>query len=265
MSQSILEVEEVNEDDIEQILKINEFFLFQERVIYTIVITEYLEYIIIKYKKYEKILRLDTINSLFKNGFNSLHECFEYISQLFEENKVHIKSINVNRTIKLSFNINNNANTNNVDIDLVYDKEQSNCLMEELNNKYNKLNKNYNALKKELKSMENEQKKIKLIQNNENPKTIKFSKDIVTDSFAGFSYDDSFTVFRSINDILLIVYATKNKSIFCYDLEKKAIIHKLFNTHNNYITNFRHFLDEDNRRDIIMSISKKITILNYGM
>ena len=111
--------------------------------------------------------------------------------------------------------------------------------------------------KREIKNLKKEQKNIKIIQNNENPKDIKFSNDIATDSYAGFSYDDSFTVFRSINNILTLVYATKNKSIIIYDLNRKSVSNKLFNCHSNFITNFRHYIDEINNRDIIMSLSKK--------
>jgi WD40 repeat protein len=256
MSESIIEIEEINEDDNEQIVKIDEFLLFQDRFIYKIVIAESLDNIHLKYKKYEKKLNFEDFNSLFRIRVNSIHDCFVYITNLFEDNKASIKSFNAKRTIKLSFNINYD-DSNSVNVDLDYDEDTSGGMLEKLNNRCNRLLKNYRDLKKELISLKKEQKSIKLIQNNENPKNIKFSADIAKDSFAGYSYGDSFTVFRSINNILQIVYATKNKSIFCYDLDKKSIIHKLFNAHKNYITSFRHFLDPDIRRDIIMSISKK--------
>ena len=100
-------------------------------------------------------------------------------------------------------------------------------------------------------------KEQKNMQNNENPKDIKFANDIAIDSFATYSYEDSFTVFRSINNILQLIYATKDRSIISYDLSNKSVLHKLFNCHNNFITSFKHYLDKINNRDIIMSISKK--------
>ena len=67
--------------------------------------------------------------------------------------------------------------------------------------------------------------------------------------------DNSFTVFKSINDILYLIYANKNKSIICFDLNEQKKIQELKNSHNEYITNFRHILDEINKRDLIMSVS----------
>ena len=37
--------------------------------------------------------------------------------------------------------------------------------------------------------------------------------NIVDDSFVWSNLDNSFTVFKAINDILYLIYSTKNKSI----------------------------------------------------
>jgi len=257
MNNSIIEYNEnIIEEENEPILQINELFLFQDGAIYKIYLIELENDIIIKHKKYEKKFNLNEISSLTHKRFNSIHESYEFLSKLFDENQIQIKNINVNRSISLSFYL-NNINPDEIEFNLIYNANQSNSILEEINNKYNNLLNNIKGLKQEIKSLKKEQKNIKLIQNNENPKEIQFSNDIATDSFAGYSYDDSFTVFRSINNILQLVYATKNKAIICYDLNRKAVTNKKFNTHNNFITNFRHYLDNINRRDIIMSISKK--------
>jgi len=41
-----------------------------------------------------------------------------------------------------------------------------------------------------------------------------------------------------------------------YDLNNKRKINELKNIHNEYITNFRHYLDEINKRDLVMSLSR---------
>ena len=256
MGDSIIDFEEIKSLDDMNCLKIEEFFIFQDGTIYKLVISELENEISIKYKKYEIVLDMDEITSLFKIRINSIDSIYKYISKFFENNKVLIKSIDLNKSIKLSFCL-NDINSNDIEIELKYDENLNSSTYEELINKYNKLQKNIKEVKQELNNLKKEQKNIKIIQNSDNPKEIQFSSDIASDSFAGFSYDDSFTVFRSINNILQLIYATKNKSIVCYDLDKMSIVHKEFNSHNNYITNFRHFLDQANRRDIIMSISKK--------
>ena len=257
MNDSIIENENnIIDEEGELILSIDEFYLFQDGSIYKIFLIELEDDIIIKYRKYEKKIKLNDISSLTNKRFNSIHEIFVFFSKLFEDNKIRIKNINANRSFRLSFYL-NNVNTDEIELNLIYNENQSNSILEEINNKYNTLLTNFKNIKQEIKKLKKEQKNIKIIQNNENPKEIQFSNDIATDSFAGFSYDDSFTVFRSINNILKLVYATKNKSIFCYDLDRKILSNKQFNAHNNYITNFKHYLDSINRRDIIMSISKK--------
>jgi hypothetical protein len=93
--------------------------------------------------------------------------------------------------------------------------------------------------------------------NGSNPKGIKSLKSITKDSFAEIDIDNTFTVFKSINDILYLIYSNKNKSIICYDLQYQQILKELKKSHNAYITNLRHYLDEINKRDLIMSISSK--------
>ena len=56
---------------------------------------------------------------------------------------------------------------------------------------------------------------------------------------------------------MYLIYANQNKSIICYDLVEKRKIKELKHYHNEYITNFRHYLDEINKRDLLMSISGK--------
>ena len=149
------------------------------------------------------------------------------------------------------------ATNEEVEIKLLYKEDNSNSMIEELNEKIKIISKYVKEDKKELNSLKKDAKNMKMIQNNENPKDIQFQNDLAIDSFAGFSYEDSFAVFKSINNILELVYATKDKSIIAYDLNNVKVLNKLFKAHNNYITNFRHYLDKMNKRDIIMSMSKK--------
>ena len=67
--------------------------------------------------------------------------------------------------------------------------------------------------------------------------------------------DNSFTVFKSINEILYLIYANENKSIICFNLIENKKINEIKNAHEQYITNFRYFLDKINKRDLIISIS----------
>ena len=54
-----------------------------------------------------------------------------------------------------------------------------------------------------------------------------FFFDIVNDSFGYTDLDNSFIVFKSINNIIYVIYSTINKSIICYDLNKQKIAKKI--------------------------------------
>ena len=254
MNDSLLKLEElILKDEYQQIYKIDEFYLIQDGTIYKILLEKLENALKIVYKKYSKVISLNEISTLVRQRFNSINEYYEYISKLFDERKIRIKSINTNRSFTLSFNL-NNINIEEIDFILEYKNNECNSFLEEINSKYNYL---LETMKHSLAILKKFGKEQKNIQNNENPKDIKFANDIAIDSFATYSYEDSFTVFRSINNILQLIYATKDKSIISYDLSNKSILHKLFNCHNNFITSFKHYLDKINNRDIIMSISKK--------
>ena len=78
-------------------------------------------------------------------------------------------------------------------------------------------------------------------------------------SLGGYTY--SFCVFRSIDNILSLLYTKNNSktdfSIVYYNLIDKTKILEIKNAHNSYINNYRHILDELNQRDLIISISTK--------
>ena len=84
---------------------------------------------------------------------------------------------------------------------------------------------------------------------------IQFLKNIANDSFAKFVKMHTFSIFNSIYDILYLIYSTKKNTIIFYNLINNQKIVKIKNAHKNPITNIRHYLDNSNKRDLIMSIS----------
>ena len=109
----------------------------------------------------------------------------------------------------------------------------------------------------------NEIKKLKNKSNYNIETSISFSfyntnikpNKVINDSFAYDYLDNTFTLFKSINNQLYLIYANKSKSIIIFDIIGNKKINEIKNAHNNYITNFRHYWDKINNRDLIMSIS----------
>lgn len=243
-------------DDIKfnKILSIEEYSLQQEGIIYKIILKEYENFINIKCNKYELDLNLNDFNSKTNSNYNLLEDSFKYLSSKCENNNITIKSIMSTRYLILSF-LDQNTNKD-IELKLLYKEKGANSALSDLINSYNTLLSGYQKLKEEI----NEIKRNNSLDNKETfktPKNIKFSSDLIKNSFAGYSYEDSFIVFKSIDDIHQIVYATKEKSIISYDLNNKKELFRKYKVHKNFITNFKYIYDEDNNRDIIISISKK--------
>ena len=117
--------------------------------------------------------------------------------------------------------------------------------MNEINIKNEEENK---KLKKEIDNSSNHQE-------NKIPNNIKLLSNIINDSYAHWNTNNSFTVFKSIKEILYLIYVNKENSIICFNLNEQRKINEIQNSHNEYISNFRHCLDKINKRDLIMSIS----------
>ena len=101
----------------------------------------------------------------------------------------------------------------------------------------------------------NSKKKVIIIcknQKNSNPKKIHFLKYLENNPSSYNFY--SICAFNSLDDILYLIYA-RNNSIIYYNLIDNKIINIIKKAHNQNIEGFRHFQDEINQRDLIISIS----------
>lgn len=78
---------------------------------------------------------------------------------------------------------------------------------------------------------------------NVNPIDIKTSIDIIKDDLSCDYYNNSFLIFKSINDIIYLLYSTENKSIITFDLVHNKKINEIKNAHNSHISNFKHIQD----------------------
>ena len=86
-------------------------------------------------------------------------------------------------------------------------------------------------------------------------KGIKILNKITDECNCIYWLDNTFTAFKSINNILYLVYSNPKKSIISYDLINNKKINEIKEAHNEQITNFRNYFDEINHRDLILSKS----------
>ena len=93
-----------------------------------------------------------------------------------------------------------------------------------------------------------------------NPKDLIFLKNLVIDSYSNNWLIDKFIVFKSLNNILYLIYSNNNKSIISYNIIDNKKINEIKNAHEDYISSFRYYLDNINQRDLVISLSSNITI-----
>ena len=187
-----------------------------------------------------------------------------------KKNKVKIKDIEFGKKITLLLKIYIDNIEKDIEIILLYNKENL------LNN--NRINNEIKNLKIEIINLKNEiimlkknindiknfnnkkeyikNAKIELI-NYSNPENITFSTIITKDSYTYFDADNTISVFKSIDDILLLLYINENNSIISYNLNNNQMIQEIKNAHNKNITNIRNYFDSFNERDLILSISSE--------
>ena len=238
-----------------------EYYLMKNSIIYKISIFVNKNEIIINCKNYMITLNLNNTKNIIDIKFNSINDLYKFLYDNFDDNKVQINNIKKNEKLELIMNIElNNNKIDNKIILLKYNKYNNNYIL----NKINQLENEVNNLKTILKDLQIENKKtikeIELLKKSHNKKEIKnlyLLSNITNDSNADFDLDKTFTIFKSIDNIFYLIYSNSNKLIISYNLEKQQKITSIKSNHNESISNFRHYLDQINKRDLVLSISAK--------
>ena len=262
------------EEIYNNLIELQEYFLQINNIIYKFCIYQRKNDIIVKCKNYEIRFNCNDLSLLTKSIFNSISDAYEFIINLFEDNNVKIKNVKRNREIILLCKIFIYNKEKDIELFLKYDKSKSDYIIKQINDNYYKLKEEIDNLNGEANSLKKEMNEPKAcinksclgntlmpndceIENYENPIDIQFLNNIVNDSDTKYILENTFSVFKSIDNLLYLIYTNKNKSIITYNLIDHKKIKEIKDAHNEYISNFRHFLDKINRKDLIISISCK--------
>ena len=147
-------------------------------------------------------LNSNDLSILTKNDFKTIDEAFKFIVNIFEENMVIIKNIKINKMIKLMMNSKDEIST---EITLSYKENNKDLFFDEIK----KLKKDIFDLKEENKKLKNEINNLKEIINSE--ENIKYLPNNYKESYTDFVLDNTFTVFKSVNNEINIIYSNKKK------------------------------------------------------
>ena len=93
--------------------------------------------------------------------------------------------------------------------------------------------------------------------NSKNAPKMVYVKDLTKKAICKYLGDNTFALFKSINNEWLLVYGTAYMSLHFYDIELEKVTKRISNAHEYETTNFRHSFDKSKNRDLL------ITICNY--
>ena len=170
----------------------------------------------------------------------------------FHEKNVekNFRKIQIPKKSQLKKEINNNIRSSKNSTKRYINSNRENNTTQDIDNVENESELNNNN-KESIKNPKIKKIKIKKT----HPERITYLKDITKDSFSYFYLDNTFIVFTSVQNILTLIYATKEKSIISFDLIENKKINAIKGAHKELITNFRHIQDIKNKRDLVISIS----------
>lgn len=255
-----------NNNKNSDIIDCTEFVISKNNFIFCFKIIKKKYKICIKYNNYEIELNNGDLQLLTKSVINNNNEAYKYIIELFKENKVELININ-DKEIKLLLSIYKYNRPYQFFLDLSYKDKDKRILG--LHQKNTQLQNEKKVLIEKLKAYQNEiinlkQKNEELsklktsnIKNNSNINENKeiLSCNLTNDSYSHDNLDNTFAIFKSIYDELILIYTNKNNSIISYNIIANKKIKEIVKSHEAYITNIRHFWDKINSKDLIMSIS----------
>jgi len=238
-----------NNKNEEELNTLKIFRLIKEKILYKFYLKEYEYNINITCDEFEINLTLNEFNKITDKNCTTISECFQYLCSRFQNGNIQIRSVFLKKELVLTFFDERERN-----LELLYTKSAKS----ETTKLYEMNDYSLSETEKIKKKLDNlDINKLTKIKERKSPINIKISSDIIKNSFANYSYESSFIVFKSINNQLELAYTTKEKSLIIYDINSKKELFKPGERHNNHITNIKHIYDKINKMDIVMTISKK--------
>ena len=149
------------ESETEQIMIRKEYKAKYLSEFYNIIIEKTKNNIIIRTTYYELKLNSQDLSLLTKAKFNSINEAFDFLINIFDQNRYYIKGIFSNKIILIiSINDMIRATFKEFELELKENFEDKNYLIKELFNKYIKMEKDINEVKFNNKMLKDENNKL---------------------------------------------------------------------------------------------------------
>jgi hypothetical protein len=165
----------------DNLIEYKEYYLIKENNAYKIIIGKIKQKnkIVIQSNNFEIQFYNDDLTKLLKKEFKNIDESFEYIINIFDNNKVYLKEIIVNKIMRLILKVNYLNKEKENEIDLIYNKEIKQLNIAEIINY--ELKKDIKNLKEEIKILKKEINYLKALNRKSIIKDCKISKEINID------------------------------------------------------------------------------------
>ena len=72
------------------------------------------------------------------------------------------------------------------------------------------------------------------------------------DGYNFYQFKTCFCLFKSINEIICLIYSKNYEILSCYNLDNKQVLTEI-NKNNGIINDIRHYLDNNTKRDLILN------------
>ena len=238
-----------NNNFLGNIIDYEEYYLMKDKQVLKFTITKKTSDIVIKSNNYAVKLNDKSLSVLIHYKFDSLDHAYKTIINAFEDNRITIKEFTSFQFIKLKVKINKK---NEFEIKLPYGKNHKvNFIVKELSDQIISLKEEIKDLNEKIEILK---KASPSIQAYTNPKNIKLSCTLIKDLKTRYTAGNAISVFKSIDDILYLIYA-QNNSIISYDIINKKQLKEIENAHKQSVIRFNNFFDDINKRDLLLSIS----------
>ena len=197
--------------------KNKQFSLLKESRIFKVIIYKRNTTLLIRCLNYQIILNINDLEEILKIKFNSIDESYNFFINIFNSNQARIGNSFKNNLI-LILTIFDDILKKDKIVEIILKQNDGNCLF------------------------------------HKNPTEIKFLSDISKISYNCYSVDNTFSIFKDVNNLTYLIYASERVSIMCYNLNNEQLITEINNAHEKeYITNFSYC--NYKKMDIIMSVS----------
>ena len=138
----------------EEIIDSQKYKLVKDDKIYDITISLTKENLLIRSFSYENIFSKDDLTKLTKIVMENINEGYKFIKNIFDNGKVILKSIEINKVIKLQISIFDfKGNEQFLEIDLNYNPENKDLVIDELSMRANYLEEELTKLKNDVKDL----------------------------------------------------------------------------------------------------------------